>query len=81
MVPDSEREFAQIRIPKRDIESKPFLALDQYDASFVDGDLHRAELQVSQGIDNFFQGLNRILWQSCVSGSFAHKWIDALRVG
>jgi hypothetical protein len=38
-------------------------------------------LQVTQGVDNFFQGLNRILWQSCVSGSFAHKWIDALRVG
>jgi hypothetical protein len=32
----------------------------------VDGDLHRAELQVTQGVDNFFQGLNRILWQSFV---------------
>ena len=78
---DSEREFAQIRIPKRDIESKPFLALDQYDASLVDGDLHRAELQVKQGIDNFFQGLPGILRRSCVSGSFAHEWIDSLRVG
>jgi hypothetical protein len=37
-------------------------------------------LQVTQGIDNFFQGLNRILWWSCVSGTFGHEWIDLLRV-
>lgn len=78
---DSEREFAQIRISKWDVESKPLLALDQHDAPFVHGDHHRAELQVAQGIDNTSHGLAGILQGSCLSGSFTHGWIDWLLLG